>query len=188
MNAVRFARTRAGFSQRNLARRAGLSFRGVQLLESPGHDARISSLVKVAEALDLPETGIVSLLAAFFREPGSSFRSSSERMVADGFSSWPIHLFDAVDAYRRTGSQEFLRSAPVASLDPRLRALIASTVETLCAERSRHVPAWCRAVGTLDRPWFVSGVENLKATALVESPARYRRRNVFVMADFLERV
>jgi len=188
MNTLRTARACAGLSQRGLAHRAGLSFRGVQLLESPGHDARVSSLVKVAEALGLPVTGIATLLDAFFLESGSSFRSASERMVAAGFASWPLHLFDAVDTFRRTGSRDLVRTAPVASLDPRLSALLASTVETLCASLSCESPGWCRGVGPLDLPWFVSGVENLKATALVESPARYRRRNVFVLANFLERV
>ena len=188
MSTLRNARARAGLSQRVLAQRAGLSFRGVQLLESPGHDARISSLVKVAKALGLPVTGISALLDTFFLEDGSSFLSASERMSAAGFASWPLHLFDAVDAFRRTGSEDLVRMAPVAPLDPRLRALIASTVEALCVELSLEAPAWCRGVGRLGRPWFVSGVENLKASALVESPARYRRRNVFVLANFLERV
>jgi hypothetical protein len=160
----------------------------VQLLESPGHDARISSLAKVADALGLPGTGIASLLAEFFLEDGSSFRSASERMAADLFESWPLHLFDAVDTLRRTRDPDLVRASPAARLDPRLRALIASTVETLCAELALETPGWCRGVDSLDRPWFVSGVENLKATALVESPARYRRRNVFVLAGFLERV
>jgi hypothetical protein len=109
-------------------------------------------------------------------------------MDADGFASWPLHLFDAVDGFRRTRDPELVRSAPVEPFDPRLRALVGSTVETLCAELALEAPSWCRAVDSLDRPWFVSGVENLKATALVESPARFRRRNLFVMADFLERV
>jgi hypothetical protein len=39
----------------------------------------------------------------------------------------------------------------------------------------------------LPRPWFVAGVENLKATALVESPLPFRRNNVFVLGNFLSR-
>jgi hypothetical protein len=30
-------------------------------------------------------------------------------------------------------------------------------------------------------------VENLKASALVESPVHYRKRKIFVLANFLER-
>jgi hypothetical protein len=42
-------------------------------------------------------------------------------------------------------------------------------------------------VEALDSPWFVAGIENLKASALVESPVRFRKRNIFVLANFLER-
>lgn len=40
---------------------------------------------------------------------------------------------------------------------------------------------------TLPEPWFVAGVENLKATALVESPLPFRRNNIFVLGNFLSR-
>jgi hypothetical protein len=39
----------------------------------------------------------------------------------------------------------------------------------------------------LPAPWFVAGVENLKASALVESPVQFRRNNVFVLGNFLAR-
>ncbi|NCO37375.1 MAG: hypothetical protein COZ06_23865 [Armatimonadetes bacterium CG_4_10_14_3_um_filter_66_18] len=39
----------------------------------------------------------------------------------------------------------------------------------------------------LPEPWFVSGIENLKATALVESPTHFRKRRIFVLGNFLER-
>ena len=47
---------------------------------------------------------------------------------------------------------------------------------------------WTGSVGPLDRPWFVSGYESVKASALIESPVPFRSRNVFVLANFLERV
>ena len=36
-------------------------------------------------------------------------------------------------------------------------------------------------------PWFVSGMENLKAIALAESPLRFRIRKIFVLSNFLSR-
>jgi transcriptional regulator with XRE-family HTH domain len=187
MDGIRDARSRLGLSQRNLARRAGLSFRGLQLLESPNHDPRVSSLDKVSQALGLPNGGISTLVGLYLHEDGRSFRCASLRMVTDGFDSWRLHLFDAVDAFRRSPERALLHSAPEEALDPRLRAIIASTVEALCDEVSSPTPAWCRGVVALDRPWFVSGLENLKASALVESPAWYRKRNVFVLSNFLTR-
>jgi transcriptional regulator with XRE-family HTH domain len=187
MDAVRTVRMRRGISQRDLAHRAGISFRGLQLLEKSEHDPRVSSLDKVSDALGLPSGGISALLDGFLLEDGRSFRSASVRIVTDGFASWTIHLFDSVDAFRRERDPGLVRSDPVDGLHPKLRALIASTVETLCAELSVSSPWWCCGVETLDSPWFVSGVENLKASALVESPVCFRKRNIFVLANFLER-
>jgi transcriptional regulator with XRE-family HTH domain len=187
MKAVRTARLHQGVSQRSLARRAGLSFRGLQLLETPGHDPRVSSLDKVSGALGLPTGGIPALLAGFLLEDGRSFRSASVRILTDGFDSWTIHLFDAVDAFRRGPDPGLVRWGPVDGLHPKLGALIASTVETVCTEFSIGSPGWCRGVGALDRPWFVAGIENLKASALIEAPVRFRKRNIFVLANFLER-
>jgi hypothetical protein len=76
---------------------------------------------------------------------------------------------------------------PIPQTSARVRSLLASTVETLCAERGLPRPWWCGGVDVLPMPWFVAGIENLKATALVESPAHFRKRNVFVLANFLAR-
>jgi hypothetical protein len=40
----------------------------------------------------------------------------------------------------------------------------------------------------LEEPWFVTGIENLKAMAIVESPVFFRRRLIFVLENFLSRV
>ena len=187
MESIRRARRRRSLSQRGLSRLAGISFRGVQLLETPGHDARISTLEKVAGALGLPAAGVRRVLDRYLGEMPESAFSASMRMVFDGFDSWKIHLFDLVDRFRADPTPSRAATPPCAELEPRLAALLASTVDTLCAEQAWSPPDWSAGVGPLARPWFVSGVENLKASALVESPARFRRRNVFVLANFLAR-
>ena len=134
MDALREARLSLGLSQRKLAARAGLSFRGIQLLEAAGHDPRLSSLAKVAEALTLPSEGIGTLLDTFFRQEADSFRSASMFMSSDDFASWPIHLFNAVDALRRSPDAGLVAAPPVLGLDQRLQTLVASTVEAVCCE------------------------------------------------------
>lgn len=42
--------------------------------------------------------------------------------------------------------------------------------------------------GGAEIPWFVSGMENLKAIASAESPLSFRWRKIFVMEIFLSRV
>ena len=171
-----------------LARRAGLSFRGVQLLEAPGHDARVSSLEQVVQAFGLPRSSVRRALSRALLEAPDSLFSASLRILEDGEPSWRPHLLDCVDAVRRSRSAAGLETPPAAEVSARLRALMAAVAETLAEEHGAGAPPWTGGVAPLERPWFVSGYENLKASALVESPARFRSRNVFVLASFLDRV
>lgn len=95
---------------------------------------------------------------------------------------------NCVDEVRRSASTTALETPPAAELPERLQALAAGVAEALAAECGAAPPGWTGGVGPLERPWFVSGYENLKAAALVESPVPFRSRNVFVLANFLERV
>jgi hypothetical protein len=170
-----------------LSRLAGISFRGIQLLEVPGHDARLSTLEKVADALGLPAAGVRWVLDGYLAEEPDSLFCASVRILADGFDSWKVHLFDFVDRFRKDPAPVLVRTPPAADLDPRLAALLASTVDSLCSERGWEAPGWSAVVGPLPCPWFVASVENLKASALLESPVRFRRRNLFVLSNFLSR-
>jgi len=187
VSTIRNARRCRRLSQRELSRRAGVSFKGLQLLEAPGHDARLSTLEKVADGLGLPAAGVRWVLEHYIGEAPESAFCASMLMLLDGFDSWKIHLFDFVDAFRADPLPALVRTPPIAEMEPRLAALLASTVDALCAEQGSAPPGWSAGVAPLPRPWFVSGVENLKASALLESPVRFRRRNVFVLANFLSR-
>jgi len=187
MKALRVARRRQHLSQRRVAARAGLSFRGYQLLEQPGHDARLGSLEKAAAGLGLPGDGIRRVVRDLFLLDPDSIRVAALRMLADDAGGWTVPLFDFVDAFRRRPHPELVAAPPPDLPSARLGALVAATVEALCAEVGIPPPAWCHAVPPLTEPWFVSGVENLKASALAESPLPFRRRNVFVLDSFLDR-
>ena len=187
MEAIRLLRERKGISQRALAAAARLSFKGLQLMEQPGRDLRLSSLRKVAVALGLPGSGLRVIVEYFLGQPVDSVAVTSLRMLCDGPGSWKVHLFNFVDAFRASYDPELIASPPFEGTDRRLRSLTASTVEALCAECRGPVPGWCAAIGALPAPWFVAGRESLKASALVESPAAFRKRNIFVLNNFLAR-
>jgi len=184
---IRHLRLRNGYSQREFAKRACLSFRGVQLLEEKGHNWRVESMRKAAAAVRLPGTGIDVMVAHLLGQSSDSAMVTSIRILSDGFTSWPLHLFNFVDAFRSSRNEDLIRSAPVDAATPKTRALLASTVEALCDETGIPAPAWCAGVPALSQPWSVAGVESLKATALVESPAQFRKRNIFVLGNFLDR-
>jgi len=69
----------------------------------------------------------------------------------------------------------------------RFDALAASTAEHLGARLDFQPPTWLSGIAACDGPWFVSGLESLKAIAIVESPAPFRMRNIFVLENFLDR-
>lgn len=187
MKALAELRQQRHLSQRDLAVKASVSFRGLQLLEQTGHNWRVMTLTRVAEALGIPGQGIDLTVDRFLRVPTDSVRDISLRIVLHGFESWKTHLFNFVDAFRSTRNSELVRDPPLADLDVRLQALCASVTEALANELHLTPPSWCAGIPSLDRPWFVAGIENLKAMALVESPAWFRARRIFVLGNFLER-
>jgi hypothetical protein len=103
-----------------------------------------------------------------------------------GVTDW-VTFFDAVDEVRRSRRFGSLKRLYSRSRRTRERALLNATACSLAAELGEPPPWWAMHPLVLADPWFVAGVENLKATALVESPLVFRRNNVFVLGNFLSR-
>ena len=100
---------------------------------------------------------------------------------------WKVAFYDFVDDFRRHKNLTAISESFPAS-DDKIDALLASTAEFLCDELNLGAPDWLEKIPASREPFFVSGLENLKATAIVESPLRFRFRKVFVTGDFLSRV
>jgi len=66
-------------------------------------------------------------------------------------------------------------------------AYVAALAEHLAATSRIPRPAWTVDGRFLDRFWFVSSVRGFRALALVESPAAFRRRGIFISAGSLRR-
>lgn len=94
---------------------------------------------------------------------------------------------DFVDDFRKSKDAVAV-SEPFLLDDERIDAVLAGVIETLCDELTIPVPGWLDDVPSCREPYFISGMDNLKATAIVESPLRFRMRKVFVMENFLHRV
>lgn len=187
MDLFQESRKRQALSQRLLARRAGISYKSVQLLES-GRDTRLSTLQKVAVGLGYPEASLRCFLDLYFSLPQHALYFCSLKILRDGEASWRIHLFDFVDAFRKNPAMDLISHPPDVRSTQRTRELLAAVVETLCWQWDVETPAWCAASFPLPEPWFVAGVEALKTIALVESPLHFRRRGIFVLGNFLARL
>ncbi|MEK9146145.1 MAG: helix-turn-helix transcriptional regulator [Elusimicrobiota bacterium] len=182
MTPLRVLRERRGLSQRELAKRAGVAFRTVQLLEWGKHDARLSTIARINRALGQEASDEESPRPA---EDSVAQLATGPADEAEG--GWKSALFEFVEAFRREPGPRLIPEPPSRKLPAKLQALWACVVESLCHEQGVEIPLWCGGIGTLREPWFVSGVENLKASALVESPAWFRKRNIFVLGNFLDR-
>ena len=110
---------------------------------------------------------------------------TKDRVNADP-TNWLVALMDFVDDFRYHKDPRAV-AEPFALTDRRLDAVLASTAEALCDELGIAAPDWLAEVPAAPEPYFVGGLENLKAISLVECPWRVRIRKVFVLENFLSR-
>jgi hypothetical protein len=115
-----------------------------------------------------------------------TIRETKERMLAMP-DHWQVPFMDFVDDFRRNKDMSLL-TTPFVMDHERWDALLASTVEYLCQEQGLETPEWVSEVPACQDPWFVSGMDSLRAISLVESPAPFRARKIFVLGNFLDRV
>ena len=115
----------------------------------------------------------------------SSVQEVSARVAKDG--NWKLHYFNLVDALRHTKDPELIKNPPSTKLGEKERALLASIVSSIGLEIGIETPKWAKEQSPLKEPWFVSGMENLKAIAIAESPVSFKKNNIFVMENFLAR-
>jgi hypothetical protein len=67
-------------------------------------------------------------------------------------------------------------------------AYLAATAEELARQFDLQRPTWIDAeTRKLHRPWFASSLAALRAVLLLESPAAFRSRNLFVTENALAR-
>lgn len=107
--------------------------------------------------------------------------------IIDDRRWWKIPLMDFVDDFRRNKDSAAIER-PFILDDELIDAVLAGVIEYLCDELAIMVPEWLNEVPSCSKPYFVAEMDNLKATAIVESPLRFRMRKVFVMENFLFRV
>lgn len=110
-----------------------------------------------------------------------------KKRISDDAANWRIYLMDFVDDFRYYKDSQAVAES-FGLTDKRMDAMLASTAEYLCDELNIEPPQWLGRVPACAAPYFVSGIEGLKAIALVESPLRFRIRKIFVLENFLHRV
>lgn len=113
--------------------------------------------------------------------------------IALARSSADFALREFLDEFRRSPSATALAGEPsllagrVADGE-RWDAYLAATAEALALRQGWAAPAWAATPGRrLAAPWFALPGHALRNILLVESPAPFRARNLFVSANALSR-
>jgi len=109
--------------------------------------------------------------------------------------SFDLCLANFLDDFYEAPSEAALGPEPVL-LAPRFGELgqvqdayLAATAEELARAYRLPLPAWTDGEDRkLHRPWFASPLASLRAVLILESPAGFRSRNLFVSENALSRV
>lgn len=177
-------RKRKRISEESLSQDARLSRSTLRHIEARRPNIRLESVASAAHALNLGLTVLASPLEC---QSELSTVGVGYRVIQDGSQLWKVHFFNLVDEFRRTLDPRLFLLPPPSRLEFRLKALLASIVWMLCEEVGMDAPDWAKKRYFLEKPWFVSETESLKAVAVVESPVYFRQNNIFVLGNFLER-
>jgi hypothetical protein len=114
--------------------------------------------------------------------------------VAEWSSTWnelAYHLADFLHEFQARPAASMLQScprllAPLFSGGEICDAYLAATAATLAARLGGSTPEWAvQPERYLRTPWFASPGAAMRACLLLESPARFRERNLFVTANAL---
>ena len=114
--------------------------------------------------------------------------------VAEWSATWnelSYHLADFLHEFDARPTAAMLESrpqllAPLFAGGDICDAYLAATAATLAARLGESTPEWANQPERyLRTPWFASPVTAMRACLLLESPARFRERNLFVTGNAL---
>ncbi len=103
-------------------------------------------------------------------------RSDNKRLALAALSRW---LSERSAGQFSTGIVEALEKPP-AGLSDQVENTVAAMVEHVCAIAGERPPAWTQEIAPLAEPSFGSELLSLRLHLLTNSPAAFRRRNLFV--------
>ena len=112
------------------------------------------------------------------------------RRASAGESAFDVALRELLDHFylHPDARQAAIDPEPEMLPDPRHNATLGAVGEHLARRWGLRIPTWTEHPSRfLDRPYFPTPIEDLKAMLLVQSPLAFRRRMIFVEAEPLRR-
>ncbi len=173
-------------SERELAALSGLSRGTVRKLLSQPRECKVRTLELIAQVMESEFD--YSIVPKISGDSECSVACASLKIRTDGFESWRLHIMNFVDEFRRSLDRRLVILPPVRGTDERILALFSGIVQILCNEANIGIPGWAKKKHYCAKPWFLSGSEALKASAILESPIELRSQNIYAHDNFLSRV
>jgi hypothetical protein len=160
-------------------------------MESGQVDPGLGSVRRYLEAIGgRLEVRTVSEPSEFSPMTLADLARRARRQVADGEAMLRMCL-QFIDDFREAAAPvraALLETPPRSTGDGRWDAFLAALAEHLAYHHGLHIPRWTARDGTvLRRWWFLSDLPSVKAAALAESPAAFRRRGIFITEDLFTR-
>jgi hypothetical protein len=121
--------------------------------------------------------------------PPDSLRQVAERALAG--EPWRVAVRDFLDGFALAppATRQSLIDDEPPAFDEAGDAYLAALAEHLAFHHGLARPAWCVDPRRfLTRMWFASNARGLRATAIQQSPAAFRRRGLFIGSTTLRRV
>jgi transcriptional regulator with XRE-family HTH domain len=188
---TRRLREERGLSQAAVAQRMGTSQSWVARMESGAVDPGFGSVRRYVDAIGARlEIEPGELIPPFRAMSLTDLARTARRHIADGEAMLRL-LLQFIDDFReadRDVQRVLLQAAPGSTGDDRWDAFLAALAEHLAYHGGLPIPRWAERDGhVLKRWWFLSDLPSVKAAALAESPAAFRRRGIFVTEDLFAR-
>jgi transcriptional regulator with XRE-family HTH domain len=188
---ARQLREAKGLSQAAVARRIGTSQSWVARMESGLVDPGLGSVSRYLQAIGARlELRPASEAADFSPTTLAELARRARRHVTHPETMLRMCLQfidDFMDAAPESRAA-LLQTPPRSTGDGRWDAFLAALAEHLAFHHQLPIPRWTGRKGTvLRRWWFLSDLPSVKAAALAESPAAFRRRGIFITDDLFVR-
>lgn len=176
------ARSEAGLSARELARRARVPTSTVSRIESGRTDATVSMLERLVAAAGQR----LEVTAGGWRMT-PSIAELSDASEGGERIDW-IRLRGFVDWMRlHPELLESMIASPPPRTSQRLDNLLAAIAEKSADDVGKPRPKWCSAIAPLDDPWRAHGTPRMTARAAREAPLQFAKRNIWLAEDNLWR-
>jgi len=178
---LRRARAQAGLTQTRLAELASTTQSAIAAYEAGTREPTVPVLTRLCAAagsrltLDIESDRSLYRLVDVARDIGTLDPNDEARRLR--------LVFEFLRGAHEDGHPLALLVAaePCPTGDQRIDALLAAIGEDLCVHDDKPPPNWVHEASRfLDRVWWVSDLPSARASALVHTPASYRRRGVMI--------